>query len=243
MGSGRERVKILLLSANDEATSETLVASFARAAKLEPSQMILRRTTEHAPDASSLAGMDAVFITGAAYSVFETVPNQGAVIALIMAAKEKRVPMLGVCYGAQLLAKTFGGEVIRDNAKSEWGTFDVESSDESFGDIVFADAPFVFPVMQAHQDRISKAPPSATVLALNARSSVQSFVIPGSDIYGFQFHPERSVADYEARLVARGAAYAGKDATPEQIRATLKETPDAEHLVATFVDRIIIGRK
>lgn len=244
MRDSRGRVKVALFSCNDDAAlNESLVQAFARSAKLEPSQFVLHVVSERAPDASSLSGADAVFITGAAWSVFDAVPNQDALIATIMTAKEKHIPILGICYGAQLLAKAFGGEVVRDNAHAEWGTFEVSCSDESFGDIIFADAPFDFPVMQAHQDRISRIPAAATLLASSARCINQAFVIPGADIYGFQFHAERDVAEYEARLVRSGAAYAGKDATPEQVRATLKETPAAAALIANFIDRMVVARK
>jgi GMP synthase-like glutamine amidotransferase len=244
MGNDRGRVRVLLLSCNqDEELNTSLVRQFARAAKLEMTQLTLHPVIDRVPTAALLSGMDAVFITGAPYSVFEEVPNMDALVETIKAAREKDIPILGVCFGAQLLAKIYGGEVVRDNAHSEWGTFDVSSTDESFGDIIFADAPFVFPVMQAHQDRISRIPPSATLLASSARCANQAFVIPGADIYGLQFHPERNVADYEERLKTRGTAYAGSDATPDQIRATLKETTAAEALVATFIDRMVMQRR
>lgn len=244
MRNDRSRVKVLLLSCNDdEATNEALVRSFARAANLEPAQLTLHAVGLRAPDASILAGIDTAIITGSAHSVFEDVPNQDALIETIKAAREKNIPVLGVCYGAQLLAKMYGGEVVRDNAHAEWGTFEVSSSDESFGDIIFADAPFTFPVMQAHRDRITRLPPNATLLASSARCENQAFVILGADMYGMQFHPERDVARYQEILAERGAAYAGADATPDQIRATLKETPDAAALVARFIDRMVVQRK
>jgi GMP synthase-like glutamine amidotransferase len=82
----------------------------------------------------------------------------------------------------------------------------------------------------------------AVLLASSARCKVQAFVLPGVQIYGVQFHPERSKADYETILTERGKAYAGDLSSLDAIRASLKETPQAADIMAKFIDRIVLQK-
>jgi GMP synthase (glutamine-hydrolysing) len=186
-----------------------------------------------------LSGVNVIFIGGSKYSVFEDVPNLAALIAVLKDAREKRTPVLGICFGAQLLAHMYGGEVVRDNANEEFGTFEVKTTDDAIFDMLFADMPDAFPAQCAHQDKITKIPPGATLLASSARCAVQAFVIPGTDIYGFQFHPERSKSDFEKIIALRKADHSSDPSRYESALVSLKESSDAESLVAKVIDRIV----
>jgi GMP synthase (glutamine-hydrolysing) len=239
----RDHCKVILfqLRDNDE-TKKIDFESYVRATKLAPNQIVAVDVFERPPQASVLDGAHAVIVGGSKWSVWEDVPNQAALIDVLKAAREKKIPILGVCFGAQLLAHAFGGQVVRDEEHAEWGTFDVETSDDALMDMLFADAPFSFPAQCAHHDRIAKLPPAATVLASSKNCSVQAFVIPGTDIYGVQFHPERSKRDYETLLAMRGRDYSADQSNLERIKASLKETPAAEDILAKFIDRIVVQK-
>lgn len=243
MGTSRERIKVVLfqLRENDD-VKKIDYDSYLRALKLAPAQLVAVDALASAVDPSVLAGAHAVIVGGSKWSVWEDVPNLGALIAVLKAAREKKIPILGVCFGAQLLAHAFGGRVVRDDAKQEWGTFAVTTSDESFTDLLFADAPFSFPAQCAHHDRIVAPPNGAVVLASSERCPIQAFAVPGADIYGVQFHPERSKADYERLLDMRGRDYSAGQANLDAIRASLKETPEAEAVLAKFIDRIVLSK-
>ena len=244
MGAHRERLKVLLLQLREnEETKKIDYDSYLATTGLAQEQIRAFDVLAHAPAISDLNGVDAVIVGGAKWSVWEDVPNQPALIEVLKAAREKKIPILGVCYGAQLLAHAFGGEVVRDMEHEEWGTFEIETTDDAITDMLLADAPFSFPAQCAHHDRISKLPHSATLLASSARCGVQAFVIPGTDIYAFQFHPERSKASYEAMLTMRGRDYSADQTDLEKIRASLKETKEAESLITKFIDRIVLARK
>ncbi len=244
MGMSRERVKVLVLAPRvDDAEKEIERAAFSRALKVAPSQLTFVDTNQTAPTESMLDGMHVLFIAGAKWSVWEEVPNMAAMIAVLKAARSRKLPVFGICFGAQLMAHVFGGKVIRDEAHQERGTFEVTSTDDSFGDLLFADAPFSFPAQQSHHDRIESLPAEATVLASSERCKVQAFVMP-NDEYGVQFHPEFSMDDYAAILDLRIAA-AGDEATANALRATkasLKETPEAEALLPKFLERVVLNR-
>lgn len=241
MGTSRDRLKVLLFQLREnEDVKKVDHDSYLRAFKLAPEQLVAFDVMASAPDASVLDGVDAVVVGGSKWSVWEDVPNQRHLIEVLKAARAKKLPILGVCFGAQLLAHAFGGRVVRDEEHAEWGTFSVSTSDESFTDMLFADAPFSFPAQCAHHDRIVAPPAGAVVLASSERCPVQAFSVPGADMYGVQFHPERSKADYERLLEMRGRDYSADQSNLEAIRSSLKETPEAEALLAKFLDRIVL---
>lgn len=243
MARSRERLKVILyqLRENDDVRRIDHEA-YVRGMKLAPEQIIAHDVLSKAPDESDLAGVSAVVVGGAKFSVWEDVPNQPQLIGVLRAAKEKKIPILGICFGAQLIAHAFGGQVVRDEAQEEWGSFEIETTDESFTDMLFADAPFKFYAQCAHHDRITRVPPTAAVLAKSQRCGVQAFTIPGTDIYGIQFHPERTKADYERLLEMKGRDYSADQGGLDKIRASLKETPEAEAVLTKFVDRILMQK-
>jgi len=98
-------------------------------------------------------------------------------IDLLRAATEADVPILGVCFGGQLLARTLGGEVFR-SAREEIGWLPVETHDPE----LVSDGPW----FQWHFDTFT-APPGAQVLA-ETSVGPQAYSIGRS--LGVQFHPE-----------------------------------------------------
>lgn len=107
-----------------------------------------------------------------------------AVRALLVTAVEDGVPTLGVCLGAQLLAVATGGEVARGHNGAEHGLSEV---DVPAGDDVFE--PGRLPVVQWHQDTVTRLPDGAALLASNAVYPVQAFRV-GDLAWGLQFHVE-----------------------------------------------------
>lgn len=238
MGGSRNTVRILLLQMRQDPTIEKVEReSILRSAQLQPEQLVALNAFHARPTDESLRGVSALIIGGSASSVFEPFPHAEEVTALIRAAREKRLPIFGICFGAQLLAHAFGGKVERDVEHEEFGTFPVATNDDAIFDMLFADAPDSFMAQCSHHDRIVALPPKAVALASSARCPIQAFVFPGEDIYGFQFHPERNKADFAALIALKQ-----NDAVFERASQTLQESPDAEKLVAKFVDRIVAGR-
>lgn len=95
--------------------------------------------------------------------------------------------VLGVCLGAQLLARTFGGE-NHIGGHREFGWHGITLSDEAASDPVFAALPAEFPIFQWHDDSYS-LPPKAVGLASSQAIENQAFRV-GRAVYGTQFHFE-----------------------------------------------------
>lgn len=135
--------------------------------------------------------------------------------------------VFGICFGAQVLARSLGGTVARA-AEPEIGWYDVKSDDLPTG-----------PWLQWHFDSFT-VPPGAEVLASNA-SGPQAYRIGRS--MGVQFHPEVTTAGL-ARWVANGGEQQlrARGMTPEAVLAESDERADAarDHataLVTTYLKR------
>ena len=118
----------------------------------------------------------------------ETHPNLVTEVAIIREALGRDMSVLGICLGAQLLAKALGGSVTR-NPVREIGWHEVSLTEEGREDPVlstFADPQTVF---QWHEDGIRLRDAAAVHLASSPASAVQAFRC-GEHAYGFQFHLE-----------------------------------------------------
>ncbi len=117
----------------------------------------------------------------------DSYPNLKTEVSLIRQAADNDMSVLGICLGAQLLAKALGGTVSR-NKDREIGWYDVELTEAGITDPVlgaFAPRQRVF---QWHEDGIG-LPPGAVHLASSPASAVQAFRY-GEHAYGLQFHLE-----------------------------------------------------
>ncbi len=99
---------------------------------------------------------------------------------------ESHLPILGICYGMQVLTKQLGGQVT-PGIKREYGhaVLHLDQIDSP----LFTDLPPSTPVWMSHADKIEKMPPGFTALAHTENSPI---AVIGSDerIFGLQFHPE-----------------------------------------------------
>lgn len=97
------------------------------------------------------------------------------------------VPILGICYGAQLLARDLGGEVAR-TGRGEYGRTDLDVADRR---VLFGPAqPDHQPVWMSHFDTITVPPAGAVVTAATGDTPAAAFEDPARGVYGVQFHPE-----------------------------------------------------
>jgi len=100
------------------------------------------------------------------------------------------VPILGICYGAQLLALDLGGEVSRSD-RGEYGRTELDLVEAGGPSVLFgASQPRQQPVWMSHFDTITAPPAGAVVTASTADTPVAGFEDTGRGIYGVQFHPE-----------------------------------------------------
>jgi len=109
------------------------------------------------------------------------------------------LPVLGICYGMQLLADELGGVVARAE-KREYGLAELQTSDLTSP--LFASLPFSQPVWMSHGDRIEKLPPGFSSLAYTANSPLAAMGDEERKLYGLQFHPEVSHTRHGPQIIA-----------------------------------------
>ncbi len=97
-----------------------------------------------------------------------------------------RIPVLGICYGLQLMAHELGGEVA-PGAKREYGPASVQITSE---DGLFRGIDREQPVWMSHGDTILRPPDGFTPVAQSDSSAYAGLVDPSRNLYGIQFHPE-----------------------------------------------------
>jgi len=152
------------------------------------------------------------------------------------------IPVLGICYGAQLMARELGGDVL-PTSQREYGpaTVTITTSDGLFSGLE-ADQP----VWMSHGDSITRLPDGFQPTARTSSTAYAGLAAPDRNLYGIQFHPE-VVHTPRGRDVLRnfvvGIAGARPDWTPENFIETtvagIRERIDA-HAGATGSDGLVI---
>lgn len=144
----------------------------------------LYRDSAPLPDPADYAGL--IFM-GGPMSVNDGLPYLEREMAWIAAAVGRGQPVLGVCLGAQLIAKALGGRVYRNPVK-EVGWFDIEFTPTAARDPLFACTRPLETVFHWHGETF-ELPPGAAHLAHSAACRNQAFRA-GRNVYGLQFHLE-----------------------------------------------------
>jgi len=96
-------------------------------------------------------------------------------------------PLLGICYGAQLLAQSFGGEVLPSDTR-EYGRANLKFVDRTTD--LFQGVSNNTQVWMSHGDTIESLPDDYTIIGSTTDVRVGAYEIAGEKAYGIQFHPE-----------------------------------------------------
>jgi GMP synthase-like glutamine amidotransferase len=136
------------------------------------------------PDVTQAAGL--IFM-GGPMSANDDLPYLRQEMQLIAQAVSRRQPVLGVCLGAQLIAKALGAKVYR-NAVKEIGWFEIHFTEAAARDALFAGLGPSETVFHWHGETFD-LPPGAERLAYSEACRNQAFRF-GAGVYGLQFHLE-----------------------------------------------------
>ncbi|MDP1727884.1 MAG: glutamine-hydrolyzing GMP synthase [Bacteroidota bacterium] len=123
----------------------------------------------------------AVILSGSPYSV-----NDGILPNIDLSIYRGKLPLLGVCYGAQLLANQNGGFVAPGNSR-EYGRTRLEKIVKN---VLFDDIEPGTQVWMSHADTIQEVPENFEIIASTESVRVAAFRIKGEPTYAIQFHPE-----------------------------------------------------
>lgn len=168
--------KILILDFGSQFTQ--LIARAVREANVYCEIIPFNKPFEFEP------GLKGIILSGSPFSVNENNAPDVDVQAFI-----SKVPVLGICYGAQLTAKRFGGLVAKSN-KREYGRAILQLKKE---DVLLKDVSQQSHVWMSHSDTIKELPEGFELLADTESIPVAAFKKNGTEtkpLYGVQFHPE-----------------------------------------------------
>lgn len=160
----------------------------------------------------------------------------------IMQMVELQMPVLGICFGHQLLAHAMGGDVGYHAGGREVGTVGVFLTPEGVEDSLLGGMPEVFPAHATHVQTVTRLPRGAIRLASNSFEPHHAFRI-GTCAWGVQFHPEFSVEVMHAYIDHQRDALPGVGCVARTLKACVKETAAANSLLKRFTDYCRLKRQ
>ncbi|EMA53787.1 type 1 glutamine amidotransferase [Halococcus thailandensis] len=199
-----QRPRIALLNASQEPST---VRNFRRELDADLVEFAVR---EELPETFAF---DAAVVTGSRASVYWDEPWIDALVEWVDEATDRELPLLGVCFGHQVLAEALGG-TVEDMGEYEIGYREVEGDGLLFDDTVMA--------FTTHSDVVTELPPGAE------RTAENDYGIHGfraGNAFGVQFHPEYDMAT--ARTVTRG-----KELPDERIERVLDGITEENYAAA-----------
>jgi GMP synthase-like glutamine amidotransferase len=180
------------------------------------------------------ASCEAILITGSPAGVYESTPWMGQLRAFVREAFEAKTPMIGVCFGHQIIADAMGG-VVRKSEKG-WGigrhTYDIVEHRPWMNEPRPA-----ISLSVSHQDQVIEPPGDAVTLARSSHTDHAMLVYESAPVMSLQGHPEFSDDFIAALYGARRGRTLSEDAVDAAI-ASLRR-PNDSALVAGWMARFL----
>ncbi len=186
-------------------------------------------------------GFDGLVISGSPSSLCRREDWMDEAAGMVRRAAEAGVPVLGVCFGHQLIAHAWGSAVTENPRGWEIGTCQVTLTDAGARDPLFDGLPRALTVNETHQDHVADLRPEIVRLAGNDQTPTQAIAI-GEHVRGVQFHPEvngqivRAYIEKRRHILEEDVALRGR---PEHDRPAARfetaiDTPEGERVLRNF---------
>lgn len=150
---------------------------------------------------------------------------------------EHQIPLLGICFGHQVIAKALGGVVNFHPISLEIGTKEIELLPGCENDPLFSGLPGTFKVHVFHSQSVLQLPAGATLLARNGFEPHQAFRV-GKNAWGVQFHPEANAAATKSYIENLSADVKSADLDPDRLINQIEETPYSASILKRFGELI-----
>ncbi len=158
---------------------------------------------------------DAWLVTGSRHGVYDGLPWIEPLKAFLRACLAARVPVVGICFGHQILAEALGGRV--EKSDKGWG-LGVQDYELVARPGWMTDLPDHFAVRALHQDQVVTLPPDATVLARSAHCDYAALAYgdpEAPEAISLQPHPEFGAAFMDDLIALRTGTVLAEDAAAE----------------------------
>ncbi len=189
------------------------------------------------PSLENLAG---IIITGSGAMVTEQLDWSEATISWLKQVLDKDIPILGICYGHQLLAKALGGTVDWNPKGRQIGQVDMYinenlKKDPLFKNIVDNNTTYLG-LIATHQQSVTQLLDNVTVLGSTNLDPNHAFRYK-SHIWGLQFHPEFTTNIIKGYIQARSNDLINEGLNPQKLMACIKRTTNGKVLLQQFAKR------
>jgi GMP synthase (glutamine-hydrolysing) len=213
---------------------------FAASARLPLDAVRVHAMMDGRLDLTEARRYDAVFFGGSgAFSVLDDIAWIRHGMDALLEVIDARIPAWASCFGFQGLALAMGGEVVRDDARTELGSTLLTLTPAGSADPLLSILPRRFWAQEGHHDHVVRLPAGVTRLVTGDVSAEQGFKVDGAPFWASQFHPELNNATTVDRFLHYLEMYhPGDDA---EAQATLRhlregeETPEVPELLARLV--------
>lgn len=180
-------------------------------------------------------GFRAAVITGSHNMVTEKIPWSEHTAEWLRQQVDKRKPVLGICYGHQLLCRALGGVVGPNPKGREFGNQKINLNNNAETDPLFSALPKTFDAHCCHAQSALKLPPGAVCLGGNPHEPNHA-VRFAENCWGVQFHPEFDadatryyIAQFEDMLSQQGV-------NPRKLAEAVSPSPQSYSLIARFAE-------
>ncbi|MDC0933466.1 glutamine amidotransferase [Arcobacteraceae bacterium] len=190
------------------------------------------------PILKSAAGF---IITGSHSMVSEELSWSVTLEKYIKKINSKNVPLLGICYGHQLISKALGGESGYNKKGKEIGTVKIIKSKSANDDLLLKGFPKQFYAFETHYQSVLKLPRKSVILFSNDKDQHQS-VRFSSSTWGVQFHPEFDKKVMEEYILNQDADLKKLGFNIENLITNMKRC-DKSHKILTNFMRIVKLKK
>ena len=110
-------------------------------------------------------------------------------------------PVLGICYGMQLITKLTGGQVSSGNAP-EYGVTQITKQNNSDSLLFSKDIPDTFKALMSHGDNVSRLPEGFIITSKTSSGVIASIENAGKKFFGLQFHPEVIHTEHGGEIIS-----------------------------------------
>ncbi len=187
---------------------------------------------EPLPDPRTVQG---AVVSGSASMVTDRAAWSERTAEWLREAVSSEVPVLGICYGHQLLAHALGGEVGYNPRGRSIGTIDVKLKPEAKTDRLFGALADEIHVPVSHRQCVLQLPPGATLLAESALDPHHAFRY-GQTAWGVQFHPEFDANIVRAYIDVKRAELLAEKFDVEALIDHALDSADGTILLRRFAD-------
>jgi GMP synthase (glutamine-hydrolysing) len=184
------------------------------------------------------AGVPGIVITGSHAMVTDHEAWSDAAAAWLRTAVAQGVPILGICYGHQLIADALGGAVADNPRGREFGTVAAALQPAARDDPLLggldggSDTP-QFHVHACHTQSVVRLPAGARILAASARDPHLAYRLDGA-VWGVQFHPEFDADVVRHYIRAFAPTLRDEGQNPGALLATCRDTPHGTTILRRF---------